>query len=92
MALLKEWFNLLGFNTDLYVKIWWMLIKEIWEDEVWKLYAIEVQVDYYTNSTKQYHFKQEIEKFENLRLEDLSLETAYNKVVWLEKFNWFTNI
>lgn len=92
MALLREWFNLLWFTTDLYVKIWWMLIKETWEDEWGKLYSIEVQVDYYTNSSKEYHFKQEIEKFEKLRLEELSLEVAYNKVVWLEKFTWFSNI
>ena len=92
MALTKENFNLLGFNTDVYVKIGGILIRETGGDDDGKLYSIEAQVDYFTNDTKAYQFKQETKAFNGLRLDDLSLETAYTKLSELDEFKTFTSV
>ncbi len=92
MALTKANFNLLGFNTDVYVKIGGILMRETGSDEEGKLYSIEAQVDYFTNDTKQYQFKQETKSFTGLRLQELSLETAYSELANLEEFKTFTSV
>lgn len=92
MALIKRNDNFYWHTQDTYLKISWMLIKETWEDEVWKLYSLEAQIDYFTNETKAYHFSQVIEKIEWLRYEELSLENVYLKIKQLDKFKDYEDI
>lgn len=92
MALIKRNDNFYGYTQDTYIKISWMLIKETGNDELWKIYSLEVQIDYYTNETKTYHFSQIVEKLEWLRYEELSLDNAYIKIKTLDKFKDFEDI
>lgn len=91
MAITKE-INFFGFPTNDYVKITWALIKEDKKDEEWnKLYSVELQVDRYTNDTKEYHYSQEIYKIEDLYEEELNFAKFYEKLKTNDKFNWYTD-
>ena len=89
MAIQKNNDLFYGHTQNTYVKAGGMLIRETWSDEVGKLYSMEVQVDFYTNETKEYHFSQKMAKFENLRIEELTLENAYAKLIESEEFKDF---
>jgi len=83
--------NVLWFDTNIYVKIPLIQVIETWKDDDWKLYSLECFVNYYTNNTKEYQFKQENELFKNLRLEDCNIANWYEEMKKLEKFIWFTD-
>ena len=76
MALTKS-IEFYGFTTPAYVKIGGTTVSEQGEDESGKLYTAEVKVDWYTNATKEFHFKQETKRFSNLREYDLMLANLY---------------
>ena len=90
MAIIKKQTNFYWFDTDIYVKIGGILIKELGKNEEWiKLYSVESQVDFYTNETKQYHFSQITKKVDWLKIEDCNFETAYSKLKLEKEFEWF---
>lgn len=65
---------------DAYLKVMWMDIFETGEDEKWKLYRICAYTRTYTNESKEHDIKDFSYYFENLRVEDISLEWIYNKL------------
>lgn len=92
MALLKEE-NLYWNIIQAYIKLAWVDIREDWEFENGnKKYIVNTTLDYYTNKTKEYHFKQEVETLKDLKEDELTLPIIYGKIMQLEKFNTATFI
>ena len=90
MALTKL-INFYGFDTNCYVKISGMLIKESGSDEQGKKYDLELQIDSYTNDTKSHHFSQTTKKFSELRINEITIDNGYAKLKETEEFNLFSN-
>lgn len=93
MALTKPNFDFYWFETNLYVKIPWIFIKEEWINNEWeKIYIIEVVTDFYTNENKDYHIKQELEVIKSVTLENCNIEYCYNELKKLDKFKDYLDI
>ena len=92
MALLKEE-NLYWNTIQAYIKLAWVDIRENGEFEDWtKRYYVSAILEYYTNETKQYQYKQESEGLYYLKEDELTLPIIYGKIMQLEKFNWVSFI
>ena len=91
MALQKKEDNFYGHTQDTYMKIGGVLVRETGKDEEGKLYSAELQLDWYTNETKAYHFNQNTETLQNLREEELNLTNYYSKLSVLDRFKDFIN-
>ena len=71
-----------------YVKISWVDIRENWEFENWnKKYIVKAILNYYTDNTKNHHYKQELEVLEDLQETELILPIIYSKIMNLTKFS-----
>lgn len=68
-------------NTTTFLKISWISIKETGEDEKGKLYSLSVDYDVFDSVSKQNKILNETKVFSELRENELSLETAYIKVM-----------
>ena len=92
MAIIKRNDNFYWHTQDTYVKIPWILIKETWADETWKLYEIEALIEFYTSQDKTYHFSQKTEKFNWLRLNECNIDTAYLKLKEKDEFKHYEDL
>jgi len=71
-----------------YHKITSVNVTETWEDETWKLYTTSVQVNSYTDETKEYDLEQRSYYFKKLREQDNVLSTLYWKLKLEKDFEW----
>lgn len=76
MALTKQG-EIYGFTTDIYAKITGVDVRESGQDDGGKLYTVNIIVNYYTDSTKQYDYRQDIESFNDIRVTQLTVASLY---------------
>ena len=85
MALLQTG-EVLWFSTEIYMKITGIYITETWIDDIWKLYQVTADLNFYTNSTKEYSYKQNSYSFYDIRNNELTIQNVYIKLKTLEEF------
>lgn len=74
--------------ADLFYKINTITFWENWKDEQWKVYQALVLLYTYSDINKINYVEPKELIIANLRLNELNLETAYNKIKELEEFIW----
>lgn len=90
MALTKN-LDFFGDMKDIYVKISAINLEDGTPDEEGKWYIPAVKVDSYTNSTKKYHFNQDVKRLPPIRASEISYEDAYIALSLLPEYEGFTN-
>lgn len=80
--------NYKGFDINEYIKITWYEVIE-WEKVNWvKIYNVELLINKYTDSTKQYDIEQISEKLQWLTETQLNLTNYY---ILLKTISWYEN-
>jgi hypothetical protein len=77
MALTKQG-EILGFTTDIYAKITGVDVRESGSNDDGKLYTVSVVINYYTDETKQYDYRQEVESFKDIPVSELTVAGLYD--------------
>lgn len=85
MALLKTG-EVLGFPTDMYIKIAGVNIVETGANESGKLYTVSLLVNFYTNATKEYSFKQASYNFNGYQSQTFTVAEMYTLLKTNEDF------
>ena len=88
MALTKE-IPFYQFTIPAYVKIGGVQTIEEGDDEEGKIYTANLQVDWYTDNTKEYHYSQSAISLSGLREYQLQLSVLYDKLALLPEFEGF---
>jgi hypothetical protein len=79
--------KVLWFDADIYVKISGVTITESGANEQGKLYKVDVLVNYYTNSTKEYSYKQEVKYFNDVQTTSFTIAGIYELLKTTEEFS-----